>query len=168
MKTLVIIAALFGTLLADDNVDIGNEGNVGVNVHQNVNINNQEHVASINNVNGWDSWHSICDYGRGVFATQLFGKKMCVVTKLDKTLFPNLEVLGTLSKQKTLPPTQHWFKYNINHQVPIANIGIYGVHVESLCRGIPSYTADVIQVDEYYAGCNTNSIVTIGGISFCF
>ncbi|XP_063788134.1 gastrokine-1-like [Pseudophryne corroboree] len=165
MKTLVIIAALLGTLLADDNIDIGNEGNDGDNVHQTVNINNQEHVANINSLNGWNSWNSICDYGRGVFATQLFGKKKCVVTKLDKTVFPSLEVL---SKQKLLPRAQPLFKYTISNQVPIANIGIYGVHVEALCRGIPSYSGDVIQVNEYYAGCDPNSIITIGGISFCF
>ncbi|XP_069799347.1 gastrokine-1-like [Dendropsophus ebraccatus] len=161
MKTLVIFAALLGTLLANDNVDINNSGNDGSNVHQTVNINNQDQVAHVNNINGWNSWDSIFDYGRGVFATRPYGKKECVVTKMDMTVFPSLEVLG---QQK--PVSSRLFKFNAN-KVPIANIGIYGVYVEALCRGIPSYTADVNQVDEYYV-CNPNSIITILGITFCF
>ncbi|XP_073509739.1 gastrokine-1-like [Phyllobates terribilis] len=162
MKTLVIVAALLGSLLATDNIDINNQGNVGDNVHQTVNINNQDQVANINHLNGWDSWNSIFDYRKGMFATRLYGKKICVVTKIDNTLFPHLEGL----QQKSVKTTMHLFKYNVN-SIPIANIGIYGVHIEALCRGIPSYTADVNQVDENYA-CETNSIIDIGGISFCF
>ncbi|XP_072004982.1 gastrokine-1-like [Engystomops pustulosus] len=160
MKTLVIFAALFGSLLATDNININNQGNVGDNVHQTVNINNQDHVANINNLNGWNSWDSICDYARGVFATRLYGKKICVLTNIDTTVFPSLEVL----KQKPVKTTTRVFKVNPN-KVPIANIGIYGVHVEALCRGIPSYHAEV---NEYFDACNSNSIITIGGISFCF
>ncbi|XP_069799334.1 gastrokine-1-like [Dendropsophus ebraccatus] len=166
MKTLVVFAALLGTLLANDNVDINNRGNVGGNVHQTVNINNQDQVAHVNSLNGCKSWDSIFDFGRGVFATRLYGKKTCVVTKIDKTVFPSLEVFGTQTQRKPVKTTPSLFKYNVN-KVPIANIGIYGVHIEALCRGTPSYTADVNQVDEYY-GCDTNSIIDIGGISFCF
>ncbi|XP_056425191.1 gastrokine-1-like [Hyla sarda] len=165
MKTLVIFAALFGTLLATDNVNVNNEDNAGGNTHQTVNINNHDQVANVNNLNGWNSWDSVCDYGRGIFATRLYGKKMCVVTKIDKTVFPSLDVLSKVSQQKPVMTTTQ-FKINPN-KVPIANIGIYGVHVEALCRGIPSYSTDVIQVDEYYK-CDINSIITIGGISFCF
>ncbi|XP_044132948.1 gastrokine-1-like [Bufo gargarizans] len=159
----VIFAALLGSLIATDNINVNNQGNDGGNVHQTVNINNQDQVANIHNLNGWDSWDSICDYGKGVFATRLYGKKMCVVTKIDKTVFPSLEVL----KQNPVKTTTQLFKFNINN-VPIANIGIYGAHVEALCHGIPSYTADANQVEEYYEYCDPKSIVVILGISFCF
>ncbi|KAM3925707.1 gastrokine-1-like [Leptodactylus fuscus] len=161
MKTLVIFAALLGSLLATDNVNVNNQGNVGDNVHQTVNINNQDQVAHINSWNGWNSWAAVGDYGRGVIATRFYGKKMCVVTNIDKTVFPSLDALNKPVK------TTSFFKYNIN-QVPIANIGIYGVHVEAMCRGIPSYTAEAKQVDEAFTYCDTNSIVVIAGISFCF
>ncbi|XP_044133497.1 gastrokine-1-like [Bufo gargarizans] len=163
MKTLVIFAALLGSLLATDNINVNNQGNDGDNVHQTVNINNQDQVANIHNLNGWDSWDSICDYGKGAFATRLYGKKMCMVTKIDKTVFPSLEVL----KQNPVKTTTQLFKFNIN-KVPIANIGIYGVHIDALCHGIPSYTADANQVDEFYEDCDINSVVTVGGVSFCF
>ncbi|KAM3925704.1 gastrokine-1-like isoform 1-T3 [Leptodactylus fuscus] len=161
MKTLVIFAALLGSLLATDNVNVNNQDNVGGNVHQTVNINNQDQVAHLNNWNGWNSWDSICDYGRGVFATRLYGEKKCLVTKMDKTVFPSLDSLNKPVKAKS------FFKYNIN-QVPIANIGVYGVHIEAMCRGIPSYNAVANQVDEFYDLCDPNSIIDIGGISFCF
>ncbi|XP_044132949.1 gastrokine-1-like [Bufo gargarizans] len=175
----VIFAALLGSLLATDvripikffisashNINVNNQGNDGDNVHQTVNINNQDQVANIHNLNGWNSWDSICDYGNGVFATRLYGKRMCMVTKIDKTVFPSLEVL----KQNPVKTTKQLFKFNIN-QVPIANIGIYGVHIDALCHGIPSYTADANQ-GEWMSFMMTiataNSIITFAGISFCF
>ncbi|XP_073425268.1 gastrokine-1-like [Dendrobates tinctorius] len=175
----VIFAALLGSLLAIDTVDINNQGNVGHNVHQMVNISKQDQVANINHLNGCNSWNSIFDYRKGMFATRFYGKKMCVVTKIDNTLFPHLEGLqqkpvrrsviyshNIITRHSIFGPPTHLFKYNVN-SVPIANIGMYGAHIEALCRGIPSYTSDVNQVDEYYA-CETNSIIDIGGISFCF
>ncbi|KAM4749074.1 gastrokine-1-like [Rhinophrynus dorsalis] len=166
-KNQIIIASILGAFLtqslANDNIDIGNEGNIGGNVHQTVNINNQDHVASINTLNGWDSWDSICDYGRGVFATRLFGKKVCVVSKMDKAVFPSLD---TLSQQKPHSSNSQLFKFNVN-QVPIANIGIYGVHIEALCKGIPSYTAEVKPAG-FELACDTGSIFDFGGISFCW
>ncbi|KAG9488889.1 hypothetical protein GDO78_005082 [Eleutherodactylus coqui] len=160
MKTLVIFAALLGSLLATDNINVNNQGNVDDNVHQIVNINNQDHVAHINSLNGWNSWDSICEYGKGVVATRLYGKRMCVVTKMDTNVFPSLDALNN-------KPASSFFKFNIN-QVPIANIGIYGVHVEALCRGIPSYTAEAHQVDAGFELCDPSSIIVIAGISFCF
>ncbi|XP_072258928.1 gastrokine-1-like [Pyxicephalus adspersus] len=167
MKTFIIFAALLGTLLANDNVDVNNSGNDGGNVHQTVNINNQDRIATINSLDGWNSWDCVGDYGQGVFATRLYGKKVCVVTKMDKTKFPSLETIKAAPQQSRVGATSSPFKYSLQHPVPIANIGIYGVHIEALCRGIPSYTTEPIQVDEFY-GCDTNSIITVGGISFCF
>ncbi|XP_075457416.1 gastrokine-1-like [Ascaphus truei] len=172
MKTLIIIASLLGVLLtqslADDNVNIGNKGNIGSNVHQTVNINNQNNVANVNNLNGWDSWDSVCDYGRGLFATRLFGKKICVVSKMNKAVFPSLAELSKVTQQEQPSTTPRLFKYSPN-QVPIANIGVYGVHIEALCKGIPSYTVEEVQDTDFFPDiCHTGSIITIGGISFCY
>ncbi|KAM8972356.1 gastrokine-1-like [Pelodytes ibericus] len=170
MKSLIILATLLGALLtqslANDNVDIGNEGNVGGNVHQTVNINNQDNVASVNSLNGWDSWDSVCDYGRGFVATRPYSKQVCIVSKINKEVFPSLAELGSLSQQKQVSKSPALFKFNVN-QVPIANIGIYGVHIEALCKGLPSYEAKHEPITSLWL-CDPKWIFTFGGITFCF
>ncbi|MEE6507604.1 hypothetical protein FKM82_027080, partial [Ascaphus truei] len=144
MKFLIVSVVLLGVFLAqslaNDSVNINNSGNVGTNVKQNVNINNQNNVANINNLNGWNSWDSACDYGRGYAATRLFSKKMCIVTKMNKDTFPSLAQLSTFAKDEKNPPNPQMLTYTIN-QNPIVNIGEYGEHIQSLCKGLPTYTA---------------------------
>ncbi|KAM4675812.1 gastrokine-1-like [Discoglossus pictus] len=170
MKFLVV--ALLGVFLtlavANDNININNSGNDGGSVQQNVNINNQNHIASINSLNGWNSWDSICDFGRGYAATRLFHKKICVVTRMNKNT-PSLAQLSAIAKDKTkIPPNPELVTYTIN-QTPIVNIGEYGQHIDSLCKGIPAYTAqEMPKSEEGFALCSSNSIITILGISFCF
>ncbi|KAJ1091503.1 hypothetical protein NDU88_004626 [Pleurodeles waltl] len=104
MKVLIITAALFGVFVtrtgAKDDVNVSNQGNIGGDVHQTVNINNQDNIANINDFNGWDSWDSILDYNRGLFATRLFKKKACVVTKMNKAVFPTLAQLSKAVQEK--------------------------------------------------------------------
>ncbi|KAM4675074.1 gastrokine-1-like isoform 2-T2 [Discoglossus pictus] len=172
MKTMIVIATLLGALLtqslANDNIKINNSGNVGGSTSQNVNINNQDNIASINNLNGWNSWDSICDFGRGYAATRLFHKKICVVTKMNKNT-PSLAQLSAIAKDKTkIPPNPELVTYTIN-QTPIVNIGEYGQHINSLCKGIPAYTAqEMPAVEQGFSLCHSSSIITILGISFCF
>ncbi|KAM4675073.1 gastrokine-1-like isoform 1-T1 [Discoglossus pictus] len=172
MKTMIVIATLLGALLtqslANDNVNVNNEGNVGGDTHQTVNINNQDHIAKINNINGWQSWDFVADYGKGFAATRHFGRRTCIVTKIDKGVFPTLAQLATWKQQKQLTTTPLLFKFNAN-QVPVANIGIYGVTIEALCKGLPSYTAEPSTGGEYsFDLCDPSSIITICGITFCF
>ncbi|KAM9311963.1 gastrokine-1-like [Gastrophryne carolinensis] len=164
MKTLVIFAALIGTLLANDNIGIDNSGNNGGNVHQDVNINNRDNVANINTLNGWNSWNSVCDYNRGIFATRLFSRRQCVIVSIGNIEFPEPEGLG-LPPMINLTPIS--VRYTFNNYSPIPSFDEYGEHVETLCRGIPTFTADLYKVHTHH-DCDVNSIVTIGGITFCF
>ncbi|KAM3925699.1 gastrokine-1-like isoform 1-T1 [Leptodactylus fuscus] len=149
------------------NIKMNNSGNEGGSVSQQININNQDQVANINNLNGWNSWDCFVDFGRGFAATRLYNKKICVVTKV-KPSFPTLEQLSTISKTKKIPPATQLVTYTIN-QTPIVNIGEYGQHIESLCKGMPAYTAqEMPNFEEGFALCKTNSMITILGISFCF
>ncbi|XP_041442894.1 gastrokine-1 [Xenopus laevis] len=167
MKFL-IVAALVALSLANDNIKIDNSGNEGGSVSQNVNINNQNNIATVNSLDGWKSWDSICDYGRGFAATRLFQKKICVVTKINKDSFPSLAQLSAIAKDKKKPSNDNLRSYTVN-QREIANIGEYGQHIESLCKGLPTYTAQEIPVNEEGFGlCESSSIITILGISFCF
>ncbi|XP_075061290.1 gastrokine-1 [Mixophyes fleayi] len=169
MKFLIALLGVFLTqALANDNIKMNNSGNDGGSVSQQVNINNQDNIANINNMNGWNSWDSICDYGRGFAATRLYNKKICVVTKMKPT-FPTLQQLSTIAKNKQqAPPTTQLVTYTIT-QTPIVNIGEYGQHIESLCKGMPAYTAQEMPDSEgEFAFCKANSIITILGINFCF
>uniref|UniRef100_A0A8C5M9C4 Gastrokine 1 n=1 Tax=Leptobrachium leishanense TaxID=445787 RepID=A0A8C5M9C4_9ANUR len=130
----------FHLSLSRPNVDVGNEGNVGGNVHQVVNINNQDNVASVNSLNGWNSWDSICDYGRGFIATRPYAKKICIVSKMNKDVFPSLAELSSKVNQKQKAPSPQITTYSIN-QKPIVHIEEFGQHIESLCKGLPAYTA---------------------------
>ncbi|KAM4675810.1 gastrokine-1-like [Discoglossus pictus] len=173
MKFLIVVAALLGVFLtqtlANDNININNSGNRGGNVYQNVNINNQNNVASINNLNGCKSWDSICDYGRGYAATRLFSKKMCIINRMNLAMFPSLVQLRAISKRKyQITPNTQMVTYTIN-QTPIVNIAEYGEHISSLCKGIPAYTAlEMPEFGEGFGLCRSSSIITILGISFCF
>ncbi|KAG9488890.1 hypothetical protein GDO78_005083, partial [Eleutherodactylus coqui] len=149
------------------NVNINNSGNDGGSVNQQVNINNQDNIANINNVNGWNSWDSICDFGRGFAATRLYNKKICVLTKI-KPSFPTMEQLKTFAETKQVPTNTQLVTYTIN-QSPVVNIEQYGQHIESLCKGMPAYTAvEMPNAEAGFALCRSNSIITILGISFCF
>ncbi|KAM4037868.1 gastrokine-1-like isoform 1-T1 [Anomaloglossus baeobatrachus] len=169
MKLLIatILGVFLTQALADDNVNINNSGNDGGNVNQQVNINNQDNIANINNWNGWNSWDSVCDFAKGFAATRLYNKKICVVNKINPN-FPTMEQLSEIAKTKKVPTNNQMVTYTIN-QKPIAHIEEYGKHIESLCKGMPAYTA--MQMPNFEAGfalCDTNSIITILGISFCF
>ncbi|XP_053572075.1 gastrokine-1-like [Bombina bombina] len=173
MKFLIAIIALLGVFLthaqANDNIRINNSGNRGSNIYQNVNINNQNNVANINNLNGCNSWNSVCDYGRGYAATRLFKKKMCIITKMKKDTFPTLAQLSAVSKNPNqVPPNTQMVTYTIN-QTPIINIGEYGEHISSLCKGVPTYTAlEMPEFGEGFGLCSASSIITILGITLCF
>ncbi|XP_063301649.1 gastrokine-1-like isoform X1 [Pelobates fuscus] len=172
MKSLILIAALLGVFLtqtlANDNIKINNAGNDGGNVYQNVNINNQDNIASVNSLNGWNSWDSVCDFGRGFAATRLFNKKICIINKMNKS-FPTLAQLSAIAKDKQKPaPNAQMTSYTIN-QKPVVHIEEYGQHIESLCKGLPAYTAmEIPNVGGEFSLCRSNSIITILGISFCF
>ncbi|XP_063786442.1 gastrokine-1-like [Pseudophryne corroboree] len=169
MKFLIALLGVFLTqALANDNIKINNSGNDGGSVSQQVNINNQDNIANINSLNGWNSWDSICDFGTGFAATRLYNKKICVVTKMKPT-FPTLEQLSAIAKNKQqASPNTQLVTYTIN-QKPIVNIEEYGKHIESLCRGMPAYTAqEMPSAEGEFALCSSNSIITILGISFCF
>ncbi|XP_075711452.1 gastrokine-1-like [Rhinoderma darwinii] len=169
MKLLIVtlLGVFLTQALANDNIKINNSGNDGGSVSQQVNINNQDNIANINNLNGWNSWDSICDYGKGFAATRLYNKKICVITHI-KPSFPTLEQLSAIAKKKQVAPNTQLVTYTIN-QTPIVNIGEYGQHIESLCKGMPAYTSqEMPNFEEGFAICQTNSMITILGISFCF
>ncbi|XP_030055480.1 gastrokine-1 [Microcaecilia unicolor] len=172
MQAFVVYTALLGVLLtiivADDNINISNQGNVGSDVHQTVNINNHDNVANINNYNGWDSWNTVCDYNKGLFAARLFSKTSCVVTRMNPAVVPSLAQLSKMAGEKksfseSTSPLKA--RYTVT-QLQVKNVAQYGEHINALCRGIPTFYAQEIK-NPKCGGCRAN-IVTILGISLCF
>ncbi|XP_031754001.1 gastrokine-1 isoform X1 [Xenopus tropicalis] len=172
MKFLIATAVLLGIVLAqsqaNDNIKINNSGNEGGRVSQNVNINNQDNIATINNLNGLDSWDSICDYGAGFAATRLLHKQACVITKINKDSFPSLAHLSAVAKDKKQSTNTELRTYTVNPR-RVYNFGVFGRHVESMCKGLPSYTAqEMPEFQRGFGSCCSSSIITILGFNFCF
>ncbi|KAG8440907.1 hypothetical protein GDO86_006586 [Hymenochirus boettgeri] len=168
MKFLIVAFALLGVSLATGNIEINNVGDDGSDISQNININNQNNVANINNWNGLNSWDSICDFGSGFAATRMFSKKICVITKINPETFPNLTQLRAMAKDKQYKPSQKMNTYIVN-QSTVSNFGEYGKHIESMCKGVPSYTAQEIpSFEEGFAVCQFNSVFSLIGINLCF
>ncbi|XP_067401953.1 gastrokine-1-like [Emydura macquarii macquarii] len=175
MKTLILIGALLGVCLtqalADDSVNENNQGNDGGNSHQNVNINNQEHIANIHNYNSWNGWDAVWDYSMELFATRLFSKRACIVAKMNKEAFPSLEKLSKFKDQKpakgTPPPPS--LRFSIS-KTRVRNVAQFGRPIDKLCNGVPTYYAREYQGEALFfetQGCANAGILGLFGIYLC-
>ncbi|XP_041442897.1 gastrokine-1 isoform X1 [Xenopus laevis] len=169
MKALILITSLLAVAFATDNIDIKNEKNVNTDVHQTVNIDNHDNVANVNQYNGWDSWNTMWDYNRGVFAVRLLSKKACVVSRINRNVVPSLEHLNKASqeKQKANAPPPPSMTYTVTKN-RVRNVAQFGKHIAALCNNIPTYHATEVQDPSLYeTDCIKNSIINIMGIVIC-
>ncbi|CAM2108594.1 unnamed protein product [Caretta caretta] len=126
------------------NVNENNQGNNGRNSHQTVSINNDKHVANIDSNNGWNSWHSVWDYGNGFISTRILSKKACIIAKINEKVMPDVVELPQLIKEKMKagsrgpPPVELRFTVS---ETRVSDLALYGKSVEAMCRGIPTYVA---------------------------
>uniref|UniRef100_A0A8C3F6Q2 Gastrokine 3, pseudogene n=1 Tax=Chrysemys picta bellii TaxID=8478 RepID=A0A8C3F6Q2_CHRPI len=174
----IIIGALLGLCLtqalADDSVNENNQGNDGGNSHQNVNINNQDHIANINSYNGWKGWAAVWDYSKELFTTRLFNKRACIVAKMNKDAFPSLEKLSKFKDQKvrvkgTPPPP--FLRFSIT-KTRVRNVAQFGRSIGNLCKGVPTYYAQQDQGEHFSLlfesqGCADAGILGLFGIYLC-
>ncbi|XP_069068769.1 gastrokine-1-like [Pleurodeles waltl] len=133
---------------ADDDVNISNQGNDGGDVHQTVNIYNHETIININEFNGWNSWDSIFDFNRGLFAVRPFSKQSCVVSRMNKAAFPNFAQLSKLAREKA--PIRSISSQHLMYSVPSAqkvDVAQFGPYIDAICRGLPTYLAKEVQED---------------------
>ncbi|KAG9488888.1 hypothetical protein GDO78_005081, partial [Eleutherodactylus coqui] len=153
------------------NININNRGNDGGNVHQTVNIDNHDQVANINQYNGWRSWHSIWDYGNGFFAARLMSTRACVVSRMNRNAVPSLEELrkSTQEAPKANAPPPRTLTYTVT-QTRVKNVKQFGSHIESLCKGVPTFYAQETQGAGLFVnmeGCTDLGILRFLGISLC-
>ncbi|XP_073509743.1 gastrokine-1-like isoform X2 [Phyllobates terribilis] len=171
MKAVILLAALLGVVFATDNININNQGNDGDNVHQTVNIDNHNNIANINHYNGWNSWNSMWDYGNGMFAVRLMATRHCVVSKMNRNVVPSLEQLQKASQERQNPnaPPPRSLSYTIT-QTKVKNVAQFGNHIESLCKGVPTFFAQENQGSSFFVdlhGCTDLGILRFLGISLC-
>ncbi|XP_078522789.1 gastrokine-1-like [Lissotriton helveticus] len=177
MKAAIFFAALLGVFLtkslANDSVRLTNKGNIGGDVHQTVNINNQDHIANIDTNAGWNSWNSIWDYGNGFVATRVFAKKACYVNRMNRNQVPSIQELAQFTKEKQAiekapqgaPPRSLQYAAT---KMPAQDLTQYGRPIEALCRGIPTYLAEEVQGASFYVGvCLNAGILWVVDVNLC-
>ncbi|EFB15640.1 hypothetical protein PANDA_018905, partial [Ailuropoda melanoleuca] len=124
--------------------------NSGISGQQSLSVNNEHNVANVDNNNGWDSWNSIWDYRANFAATRFFGKKKCIVHRMNKEVMPSLQTLDALVKEKKLQgngpggPPPKGLMYSINPK-EVDDLSELGKPIASMCRGIPTYMAEEIE-----------------------
>ncbi|KAI5770823.1 GKN1 [Gulo gulo luscus] len=154
MKLTIVFAGLLGVFLppafAFTDISIGGNSNSGISGQQSVSVNNEHNVANVDNNNGWDSWNALWDYSTDLAAVRLFGKKKCIVHRMNKDVMPSLQTLDKLVKEKKLqgegpgrlPPKG--LRYSINPK-EVNDLSKLGKPIASMCRGIPTYMAEEIK-----------------------
>uniref|UniRef100_A0A8D1MFS1 Gastrokine 3 n=1 Tax=Sus scrofa TaxID=9823 RepID=A0A8D1MFS1_PIG len=82
------------------------EGSVG---SQSIRVNALGSMISIRDNNVLSEWDGILDYENGLLAAKLFSKMACVLTKMDKAVFPTLDDISKALDHQVL----HWLLIRI-------------------------------------------------------
>ncbi|XP_072488344.1 gastrokine-3-like [Notamacropus eugenii] len=126
-------------------------------------------IILIHDTNPWSEWDGILDYNHGYLAAKLYSKKACALIRMDKDIFPSLEVLRkALHKQIKIPfpghpsyrtrflpslnlisicfqlPRNYDASQGLTHVIfptRVKNVAQYGKTISDLCRGVPTYLA---------------------------
>nr|XP_020840875.1 gastrokine-3-like [Phascolarctos cinereus] len=109
---------------------------------QNTNVDIHGSIILIHDTNPWSEWDGILDYNHGYLAAKLYSKKACVLTRMDKVIFPSLEALRkALDKQL---PRNYDSSQGLTYIIlpaRVKNVARYGKTISDLCRGVPTYFA---------------------------
>ncbi|XP_053125767.1 gastrokine-1-like [Hemicordylus capensis] len=171
--SIALLGVFLAPILASDNISEKNQGNVGGNSHQSVNIDNQKQVVNVDNNNGWHSWNTLWDYRSGYMATRILSKKACVVTRMNKQIMPDITTLPQAIREKQKDNSKGPARKDITYVVSpkrITDLSPYGKSVEAMCKGLPTYAAYEVRGKNffYYSGsCFRANLLCLLGISFC-
>ncbi|XP_066495735.1 gastrokine-1 [Tiliqua scincoides] len=170
---VALLGVFLAPITATDNISERNQGNVGGNSHQSVNIDKQKQVVNVDNNNGWHSWNSIFDYRSGYAATRILSKKSCVVIPLSKIPLPDVTTLPQVIREKQKDPSKGPERKEVTYVVSpekITDLSPYGKNIEALCRGIPTYLAKEAHArGSVFAigGCFQADILCIVNLNLC-
>ncbi|KAG8440909.1 hypothetical protein GDO86_006588, partial [Hymenochirus boettgeri] len=128
------------------NIKINNVEDDGSNIHQTVNIDNHNNIANVNQYNGMDSWNTVWDFNRDLFAIRLLSKRACVISRMNRDLVPSLDHLNKVSQEMqnfNVPPPRSLTFSVTNSRVK--NLSQFGKRIEALCKEIPTFYAQESQ-----------------------
>ncbi|XP_078522792.1 gastrokine-1-like [Lissotriton helveticus] len=147
MKTTVLVGVLLGVflapVLADDSIQVINQGNDGGNVYQTVNINQQVNVAVFNIYSGRSTSNVVLDYNQNIIAYHMPYKGICIVAHMHLSSFPALGrfeefIHSRRDLKKDLKALRKHYQITNNQ---VNNLAQFGGAIQGLCWGIPTYWA---------------------------
>ncbi|XP_078522793.1 gastrokine-1-like [Lissotriton helveticus] len=147
MKATILVGVLLGaflaTALADEGIQIINQGNDGGSVYQTVNINREVNVVNMNVYSGRHTSNVVLDYSQNIIAYHMPYKGICVVARMHLSSFPSLGrfeefIHSRRDLKKDLQALRKHYQIT-NEQV--TNMAQFTGAVRGLCWGVPTYWA---------------------------
>ncbi|XP_066495400.1 gastrokine-2-like [Tiliqua scincoides] len=127
------------TASTSDSIQLVNKDNNGGTVYQTVNINHNINVAAFNMYSGMQSTNTIVDYNSGIIAYHMPYKRLCVVSRMNRSTFPTISQLGDMVHEgQSLHPLHR--SYGIS-RVLVTNMAQLGKPTEAICGGLNTYWA---------------------------
>ncbi|KAL8174072.1 UNVERIFIED_CONTAM: hypothetical protein K2H54_037612 [Gekko kuhli] len=125
-------------------IQLINKDNNGGTVYQTVNINNNVNVATFNTYIGTHSTNAIVDYNAGLILYQMPYKRICVVSRMNRSTFPSISQLESLIHEEN--PSLHALhrNYGISRKV-VRNLYQLGQPAQAMCGGFTTYWATEYQ-----------------------
>ncbi|XP_060107859.1 gastrokine-1-like [Heteronotia binoei] len=148
MKTLILAVVLVELLTVSASesnaIQLINKGNDGGTVYQTVNINNNINVASFNTYFGTHSTNAIVDYNNGLIVYQMPYRRLCIVSRMNRSTFPSISELQNLIHEEN--PALHPLNrnYGISRKI-VRNLYQLGMPAQAMCGGFTTYWATEFQ-----------------------
>ncbi|XP_033926485.1 gastrokine-1, partial [Melopsittacus undulatus] len=176
MKLTIVTAVLLGVLLTPTLAeDFPNPEEKHIDVeggYQELNLNNERHVATIEQKSTRGSWKTIWNYDNGFIATKVLPEGTCYISTMKREEFPGFDRLRSLIEENRVLEGEEQPRREIPFIVkgPVQDLNSYGPDISNMCRGLTSYMAYEVQgpQDTYNQGsCTTLNILRAVDLKYC-
>nr|XP_056716069.1 gastrokine-1-like [Euleptes europaea] len=140
----VLVELVMASASESNAIQLINKGNNGGTVYQTVNINNNYNVATFNTYLGTHSTNAIVDYNAGLIVYQLPYKRICIVSRMNRSTFPSISQLENMVHEEN--PSLHALhrNYGISRKL-VKNLYQLGKPTQAMCGGFTTYWATEFQ-----------------------
>ncbi|XP_061334899.1 gastrokine-1-like [Pezoporus flaviventris] len=177
MKLTIVTAVLLGVLLtptlAEDfpNPEGGNQIAVEGG-YQMLNLNNERHVATIEQRSTHGSWKTIWNYENGFIATKVLPDRSCFISTMNREEFPGFDTLRSLTEENGILEGEEKPRREVTFIVkePVEDLNSYSPDISNMCSGLTSYTAHEVRgpQDTYNEGsCTTLDVMRAVELKYC-